>query len=107
MKKIHRIRQIEAIEGFNVICIFTNDEVRLLNFEKIFEKWNILPNDVEYPLLKLQEFQKIKVQNGTFAWDNIKVVVTDEAGIERTEDYEIDPVVLYKESVKIEEVEIH
>ena len=94
MKNIPRIKSIDGINGFNIVCTFTTGERKTLDFQKLFSEWDVQPKDMEYPLLKESEFQKVKVHDGTLAWENVKVTVTDEEGTERLEAYEIDPLVL-------------
>jgi len=53
-KKINipRIIKIDKIEGFTIYCMFNNGEIRLVNFEQVFNEWKIKPSDLEYPLTK-------------------------------------------------------
>ncbi len=104
MKNIPRIKSIDGINGFNIVCTFTTGERKTLDFQKLFSEWDVQPKDIEYPLLKESEFQKVKVHDGTLAWENVKVTVTDEEGTERLEDYEIDPLVLYRSHASIVEI---
>ena len=92
------IKEIYKIQNFNIYCKFDNEEFRCINFEKLFQKWNIKQNDIEYPLLKMNELQKVKLSNGTLSWDNIKIKLIDENNTEKEYPYEIDPIVLYQNS---------
>ncbi len=66
-KKIPRIQSISKLEGFRVYCLFHTGEQRVINFEKLFEEWNVKPGDVEYVLLDLNEFQKVKLRDGVLS----------------------------------------
>jgi hypothetical protein len=96
--EIVRIKEIYKTEGFKVFCMFTNDECRFIDFEELFKQWKIKKGDVEYQLLKITEFQKVKIANGTLSWDNISISLLDEKGIEKQFPFELDPIVLYQNS---------
>ena len=103
--KIPRILKIEKINGFNIICMFNNGESRLINFEKIFRIWNISENDIESPLLQLNEFKKVELVNQTLSWKNIQVKLFSENGKEELFPYEIDPITLFELSEEIKDEE--
>jgi len=100
--KTPRIIKIERIEGFKIYCMFNNGESKLIDFNIILKDWNLTPDDIEYPLLKKQEFQKVKLRNFTLSWDNITVLLLTEDGKEEKFPYEIDPSFLYSKSQAIE-----
>ncbi len=93
-----RIKEIYRIEGFSVFCLFSNEEYRYVDFEAIFSKWKIAPNDPEYPLLQILDFQKVSLLNGTLTWENIRTALQDEKGNLVSHAYQIDPLVLYQNS---------
>lgn len=94
--KTPRIVKIEKIGGFIIQCMFNNGESRILNFNEIFEKWKVDPNDIEYPLLNLEEFRKVELRNNTLSWPNIEVAIVNENGISEKHPYEIGPDVLFE-----------
>jgi DNA-binding XRE family transcriptional regulator len=104
--KTPRILKINKIDGFKVICMFNNGELRMIDFELLFDKWNVSEEDIEYPLLQKHEFEKIKLRNYTLSWDNIQVNLLNENGEEQSFPYEIDPITLFQHSVEIENDEI-
>lgn len=93
---IPRIIKIQKITGLTIQCMFNNGESRILDFEKIFQKWEIGENDIEYPLLNPQEFKKVKLRNFTLSWHNIPVVLVSEDGNEEHHPFELSPDELYK-----------
>jgi len=99
--KIPRIVKIIEIDGFNVQCMFNNGETRLLNFTKIFNDWEIYENDIEYSLLKLEEFKKMELNNYTLSWSNLSIELLDENGLSMKVPFEIGADVLYKLSEPI------
>jgi len=100
--KIPRILKINKIDGFKIIAMFNNGEYRLIDFEQIFQNWNVSKGDLEYPLLQKKEFQKVQVRNQTLSWDNIKVKLFSEDGIEQIHPFEIDPITLFQNSIEVE-----
>ena len=104
--KTPRILKIEKIDGFKVICMFNNGESRLIDFELIFNDWNVSKEDIEYPLLQKAEFEKLKLRNQTLSWNNIQIDLLSEDGKEQSHPYEIDPVTLFQYSTEIENSEV-
>ena len=104
--KTPRILKINKMNGFKVICMFNNGESRMIDFELLFNEWNITEEDIEYPLLKKKEFEKINLRNYTLSWENIQVSLLTENGEEQKYPYEIDPVTLFQHSVEVEDDEI-
>ena len=97
-QKLVRIKEIYKIEDFKIYCRFSNNEFRFIDFRKLFNQWDIKTKDIEYPLLNKIEFQKVKLSNGTLIWENISTTLIDENNYEVEHPYDIDPVVLYKNS---------
>ncbi len=82
--------------------MFNNGENRLLDFEQIFKQWNISKDDVEYPLLKPNEFKKVALRNFTLSWNNIPVKLLSENGQEEMHPYELSPDELFRLSKPVE-----
>ncbi len=100
--KIPRILKIEAIQGFNVTCMFNNGESRVIDFKSLFNKWNVGEFDIEYPLLTESEFKKVTLRNHTLSWQNIELKLLNEDGTEQIHPYEIDPFTLFEASTETE-----
>ena len=96
--EIVRIKEIYKTDNYKIYCLFSNDENRFIDFEKLFKNWKIKENDIEYKLLDLKELHKVKLSNGTLSWDNVTVSLLDENSKEKKYPYEIDPIVLYQNS---------
>ncbi|MBW6536975.1 MAG: helix-turn-helix domain-containing protein [Mariniphaga sp.] len=106
--KIPRIIKLEKIDGFKMQCMFNNGESRLLDFEKIFNFWNVSSEDIEYKLLDLKEFKKVKLRNFTLSWPNIKIELQNEKNQIEKHPYEIGPDVLFQlsEPIKSDETRL-
>ena len=60
MRTVKRIIKIHKVEGYKIYCLFNNGESRIIDFEKVFKKWNIKKGDPEYSIYKSQkEFSKV------------------------------------------------
>jgi hypothetical protein len=94
--KIPRIVKIEKIAGHKIRCMFNNGESRMLDFEKIFEHWDVTENDFEYPLLDEKKFKKVNIRNYTLSWPNIEIEVKVAVGDNLTLPYEIGSDSLYQ-----------
>ncbi|MGF1637444.1 MAG: helix-turn-helix domain-containing protein [Cyclobacteriaceae bacterium] len=95
---IPRIIKILKIDGLIIKCMFNNGESRILDFEKLFKQWGIAENDIEYPLLTLEEFKKVQLRNYTLSWPNIHITLLSEDGDEELHPYELSPDELYRQS---------
>jgi hypothetical protein len=94
-----RIFRINEIDGYKIFCLFNNGESRVIDFEQLFKKWKIEKGHIAYPLVeKLEEFQKVEVEEGTLTWKNIANKSMDEKGNEVTYYFDLDPIVLYENS---------
>ena len=97
--KIPRILKIKSVKDFTVVCIFNNGETRIIDFKKLFNKWKITKHDPEYKLLNEDEFKKVSLRNQTLSWKNVSVELSDIEGNQVIHPYEIDPCVLYQNSI--------
>jgi len=99
MRTVKRIIKIHEIHEYEITCLFNNGESRKINFKDLFQKWKIKKGDIEYPLTQsTKEFQKVKVQDGTLVWENIKIKSIDEDGNPVVYPLDLDPIVLYESS---------
>lgn len=96
--EVVRIKEIYKKDNFCIHCLFSNNEYRIIDFTELFRKWNVSKGDTEYPLLDLEEFQKVKLVNGTLSWDNVTVKLLDTNREEKEYPYDLDPIVLYQNS---------
>jgi len=99
---IPRIIKIQKVGDLTIKCMFNNGENRLLDFNRIFESWNIGEDDLEFTLLKPKEFKKVELRNFTLSWPNIPVTLISEEGTEEQHPYELSPDELYRLSESIE-----
>lgn len=101
--RIPRIIKINEIEGFKVYCAFNNGEHRIIDFEKLFSKWQMEEGSFEYDITKPSVFKTVKLVSNTLSWPQISKKIKLSNGMEFDAPYEIDPVVLYEISEVDEE----
>lgn len=97
--KIPRIIKINVVQGFKVYCAFNNGEHRIIDFEELFKKWSVNENSFNYKITKEGEFKKVQLVNQTLSWPEISKKIKLSNGMEFDAPYEIDPVVLYENSI--------
>lgn len=103
VNKIPRIIKINEVKGFKVYCAFNNGEHRIIDFRKLFEKWNVDESSFEYRITKEEEFKKVEIVNNTLSWPKITKKIKLSNGMEFEAPYEIDPIILYENSELDEE----
>lgn len=107
MRRIKRIVKIHKVEGFKIYCLFNNGESRIIDFNRLFQKWKIDKKDLEWTIANSAEaFGKVKLTDGTLTWKNIIVPGEDDKGNPVTYFYNLDPIVLYENSEPDEERQI-
>ena len=95
LPKILRINHIDP-ENLKISVLFNNGDNRVLDFSRIFnEDWKIQSTDIEYPLLKPREFQKVALVEHTLSWKNITPYLTNENGKKVSTVYDVGADILY------------
>jgi hypothetical protein len=107
MIRLPRISEIIKVEPFKVTCRWTTAEVLVVDFEELFQKWQLNGSDLEYSLTDFDTFKYVSVsEQRTLQWVNLQTenLFFDENGNKKTikNPLSIDPDVLYKASVPIE-----
>ena len=98
--KIPRILRINKVEGYQIYCVFNNGEHRIIDFNEIFESWNLDKNkeDFRYPLLDKKVFKQVTLTDNTLNWESIKKTIKLSNGLEYNVSFELDPIVLFEKS---------
>ena len=92
--KLPRIIKIKSIKGFTIYCVFNNGETRMIDFKKVFRKWQVTKNDPEHLLLDQSEFRKVSLRNQTLSWKNVAIDLVDIEGKSTIQPYELSPDVI-------------
>ncbi|MEM1002436.1 MAG: helix-turn-helix domain-containing protein [Bacteroidota bacterium] len=101
---IPRIIKINKIEDFTIYCAFNTGEYRIIDFKPLFEKWEIEKSAFQSKLLDPKEFAQVSINEGTLQWPNITQEMTLSNSMTFTTMYDLDPLVLYEESISDEEM---
>ena len=96
--RIPRIIKINEIRGFKVYCAFNNGEHRVIDFEKLFSKWELTEDSFAYEITKPEIFKTVKLQSNTLSWPQITKKIKLSNGMEFDAPFEVDPLVLYENS---------
>ena len=100
MRTVKRIIKIHYVEDYKVACLFNNGESRIIDFKNLFSKWKVQKKDIEFLIANdRKEFEKVDLVDGTLSWSNIKIESTNDKGKKVFYDYQLDPIVLYENSI--------
>lgn len=100
--KLPRIIKINSVDGFVVSCVFNNGEYRIIDFNKLFDKWR--GEDIDQ-LKNPASFHLVTLENGTLTWPEVRKKITLKSGKTFDVAYDLSPIVLYEESERNEEAE--
>lgn len=105
MKSLARINKILKVESFKIQLLWNNSEVREIDFTLFFQKWEKEGNS---DLLRLKDFDAFKQmhlsEQRTLEWTNLPIEITFKGQIQ-SYPLELDPDVLYENSVLIKKIE--
>lgn len=101
LRSIPRILKINKVDRYNVSCLFNNGESRVINFQKLFEDiFKVKEGDPAFELLAdYGAFKQLEIIGNTIGWKNIGIHSEDEEGKKVFYHYDLDPIVLYKNSI--------
>ncbi len=106
MNKLPRITEIIKIEPFKVTVRWTTGEIRVIDFEQLFQKWGIEEDDIAAPLQQYDTFKYASIaEEKTLQWVNVPVshiFFDDDVEVKKSSPLTFDPDVLYEESQAIE-----
>jgi len=96
MKTIPKIIEIKKIEDNQIIFLVDDGTYRKINFEEFFNKHS--SKFAEKLLTDKVLFSEVKLMNDTLGWEKLGIESKDVEGKSVFYPYEIDPLVLIKES---------
>lgn len=97
--KIPRIIQIVGIEGFKVFCAFNNGEYRILDFQRLFQSASFQQDPFLKQSMNPDHFSRVELREGTLCWPHLVKKIKLSNGMEFDAPLDLDPVVLYEESL--------
>lgn len=98
IKNIPRIIKINKVADFKVYCAFNNGEYKIIDFKKLFKKWNTKGNKFQKQLMDKKVFEQVQLHEGTLQWKNLTKKIKLSNGLEFDAPFDLDPIVLYEES---------
>ncbi|ADB37142.1 hypothetical protein [Spirosoma linguale] len=107
MNQLPRITEIIKVEPFKVTCRWSTGEVRVIDFEPIFQEWRLSESKAEVSLLEYENFKYVSVsEQKTLHWVNVLTThkYWNESGDSdtRTSPLTYDANVLYDKSQPLE-----
>lgn len=95
-KRLPRILRINRVKGFTISVLFSDGHNRMLDFRKIFKEWKITKKDPEFKLMNPEEFRKVKLDDHTLSWPNVKIELTGFDGKKIAHPYQVGADTLYE-----------
>lgn len=92
--KLMRIREVISVQPFQLVCRWSNGEIRVNDLTQEITRWKKNHHQVLAQLAEPEKFQTAFAQSGTIAFAGI-LVDTGEMGLQPLD---LDPDVLFAES---------
>ena len=74
MSQLPRITEIIKVEPFKITCRWSTGEVRVIDFELIFQEWRLADKIAEHQLLDFNVFKYVSVsEQKTLQWVNVLI----------------------------------
>ena len=99
IKSTPRIIRINQIKGFKVYCALNNGEHRIIDFNLLFDKLNFIKDETRKKVMNPKIFKTVSINNNTLCWEKVKKKVVLKSGKELEVSFELDPIVLYENSI--------
>lgn len=97
-RKPPRIVEIISIEPYQITCLFTDGQIRLVNLQPLSDTWK--QDTRTASLLDFDVFKQVSVsEHGTLHWTNVLVHLPFLPPELQYQPYDLDPDVLYEQSV--------
>lgn len=86
------------VASHQISVAFNTGEYRVIDFEKLFDEWQITPKSFEGKLLDPDFFAGVELREGTLGWPGLVKKIALSNGSRFEAPYELDPLVLYEAS---------
>lgn len=102
-RKPPRILEIISTEPYQVTCLFTDGQIRLVNLKPLLDSWK--QDTRTAPLLNFDVFKQVSVsEHGTLHWTNVLVHLPFLPPDLQYQPYDLDPDVLYEGSLYLDSI---
>ncbi len=100
-KSIPRVISVEPKADFCLSLLFNNGAYRLVNLKELFEKvFKVQQNHFAYPIIKdASLFNKVELDGHSICWKAVTLKKKNFSGEEVEIAFDLDPVVLYSNSI--------
>ena len=100
-KSLPRIISVEPREDFFLSLLFNNGAYRLVDLKKLFEKvFKVKQDHFAYPIIKDPSlFEQVEVDGHSICWKTVTLKKKNFSGEDIEIAFDLDPVVLYSNSV--------
>jgi DNA-binding XRE family transcriptional regulator len=98
MKSIIHLLKINEVKGFEIYCIFSNGEYRVIDIAKYLANREVKANSILNNLYDEDKVKNVIIKNSTLTWPGIKHVTRLPNGMEFEVELDLDPIVLYENS---------
>ena len=95
VKRMPRIIRIKKVKGLMVYAVFNNGEIRLIDFEEVFNQIGINKKSPAAKLFNPVAFKKFSIENNTLSWKSVQQETPWEGGM-RKMPFEIGADILFK-----------
>lgn len=97
LRSIPKILKINAVNGYEVSCLFSSGESRIIDFKKFFTRKKLYKDHPANKLIDdIKEFSKIEIIGHTIGWGNTGLNLKNINGEDEFYSYDIDPIVLFE-----------
>ena len=100
-RRLIRPKKLIQVTPFNVVLLWSNDEIRVNDFALKIEEWKVGRNKQLAKLANPVTFMSATIHNNTLAFNKIKLRIP---GMEEAQPLDLDPDVLFQDSIKLGQV---
>ncbi|MGH1436243.1 MAG: helix-turn-helix domain-containing protein [Lewinella sp.] len=98
MKNIIHLLKINEVKGFEIYCVFSNGEYRVIDIAKFLDSKELKSDSILRNLYDEDKVKNVIIKNATLTWPDIKKVSRLSNGMEFEVELDLDPIVLYENS---------
>ena len=102
MRKISstpRIIRISKVSGYKIYFALNNGEHRIIDFMLLSEKLSFKKGRISKQIMDKKTFRTVSISNNTLCWKSVKKKIILKSGKEFDVAFELDPIVIYENSV--------
>lgn len=98
MKNVIHLLKINEVKGFEIYCVFSNGEYRVIDILNFLDGKELKSDSILRNLYDEDKVKNVIIKNATLTWPDIKKVTRLSNGMEFEVELDLDPIVLYENS---------